>query len=300
MNPDHTYAKAGKYNVCIRITGGNNCVKEFCKTVEVKEAQINCTDISKFTISRSTANCLEFKFIPLHQNPDWKYVWSFGDGTGSNQMIPGHAYKREGNYTVTLTVNKSSSCTSSSHKIAETGNCNSCKDGQVKFEYKRESANSNKYFFHAISRQTILSQRWTITKLNVPGPASVTLTTNNPDFIFTTPGDYRVCLRAVTEGNCVKEYCEIIHISALRSECIISSYPNPVHTNVNFSVHLPQPLIIHVYIYNSLNILVKHYEKKGVTGNNIITTNIERLIPGIYNVKVIYGNNVCYSKFQKI
>jgi PKD repeat protein len=301
MNPDHTYSHAGTYNVCIRITSGTNCVKEYCKTIEIKETEIICADISKFNIIRSTGNCLEFKYIPVTQNPNWKYVWTFGDGTGSNQMIPaGHVYPRSGNYTVTLTVTKSSTCASSSHKIAETGTCGSCNDIRVKYEYRRESASSNKYFFIAVSNSLIVSQRWTITKLNVSGGAAVTLTSNNPNFVFTTPGDYRVCLRAVTTGNCVKEYCETIHISNLTSPCIISSYPNPAHNNVSVSVHLAKPVLVHVYIYNSSNILVKHKEQKGIAGDNVITTNIEDLVAGLYTIKIIYGDKVCYSKFQKL
>jgi hypothetical protein len=160
---------------------------------------------------------------------------------------------------------------------------------------------SNKFFFHTLSNYPVLSLSWTITKLNVSGSAVVTLTGLNPDYTFKEePGDYRVCLRAVTSGNCVKEYCEVIHIIAPNAECTLTAFPNPASNQVTFSLQLTQSAVIHVYIYNSLNILLRQKEQQGFTGNNNITANLESLVPGSYNVKIIYGNRICYAKFQKL
>lgn len=300
-NPDHTYAHSGTYNVCLKITSGTTCYKEICKTIEINATEISCTDISKFTSTRSTVNCLEFKFAPVTQNPNWKYVWSFGDGTGSNEMIPaGHVYPRSGDYTVYLTVFRSSACTSTSHVVAETGACFSCSNIWVKYEYTSAASASNTFYFHTSSNYQILSQSWTITKLSVSNATAVTLSQRNPVYVFNEPGDYRVCLHAVTAGQCVKEYCEVIHVKAPNTECTLQLYPNPSHNQVSASIQLTEPQMIHVYIYNSLNILVKQKEQQGYNGNNIVTTNIETLVPGWYTIKVIYGNRVCYAKFQKI
>ena len=300
MNPDHVYAKAGIYNVCMKISANSGCYRERCKTVEIKEADVNCLDISKFSVTRSTVNCLEFKFIPAVQNANWKYVWTFGDGTGSTQMSPSHVYPRAGNYTAFLTVYRSATCVSTSYKVAETGACFSCGNIWVKYEYKRESSISNRIYFHALSNYPILSQSWTITKISISGTSTVTLTQLNPEYTFNEPGDYRVCLRAITQGQCVKEYCEVIHISSPNTACTLTAFPNPSINNVSVNVALTAPELIHVYVYNSLNVLVKHKEQQGITGNNLVTTNIEGLVPGWYTIKVIYGNHICYSKFQKI
>ena len=295
-NPDHEYAKPGTYNVCLKIASSNTCYREKCRTVEIPE--VNCLDISKFSFTRSTVNCLEFKFIPAIQNPAWKYVWTFGDGTGSTDISPSHVYPRVGNYTVFLTVYRSSSCVSTSYKVAETGACFSCNNIWVKYEYKRETSVSNKIYFHALSNYPILSQTWTITKLNLTGATTVTLSQNNPDFTFNEPGDYRVCLRAITYGQCIKEYCEVIHIG--QGDCVLNAYPNPTTNQVAVSIPLTAPEIIHVYIFNSLNILVKQKDQQGIIGNNVVTTSVEGLVPGWYTIKVVYGNRVCYGKFQKL
>ena len=297
-NPDHTYTHTGTYNVCLRISGSTTCYREICKTIEIKEPEINCLDISKFTFTRSTVNCLEFKFIPIVQNSNWQYVWSFGDGTGSTDITPSHVYPRSGNYTVFLTVYRSSTCVSTSYKVAETGNCFSCSNIWVKYEYVRTSSISNTVYFHALSNYPVLTQTWVITKLTVSS-TPITLTQNNPVYTFSEPGDYRVCIRAVTYGGCVKEYCEVIHITVANTACTLTSYPNPATNQVTLGIQLTGPEMIHVYIFNSLNILVKQKDQQGSTGNNNVTTNIEGLTPGWYTIKVIYGNHVCYSKFQK-
>ncbi len=300
QNPDHIYAHAGSYNVCLRISGSSTCYREICKIVEIKEPEINCNDISKFTLTRSTVNCLEFKFIPAVQNPNWKYVWSFGDLTGSTDITPSHVYPRSGNYTVFLTVYRSSNCVSTSYKVAETGACFSCNNIWVKYEYKHESSISNTFYFHALSNYPIISQTWVITKLTNTSSTPVTLTQANFVYTFTEPGDYRVCIRAQTYGGCIKEYCEVIHISSANTACTLTAYPNPSTNQVSVALQLTSPEMIHVYIFNSLNILVKQKEQQGYTGNNIFSTNIEGLIPGWYTIKIIYGNRICYSKFQKI
>ncbi len=299
QNPDHIYAQPGIYNVCIRISSGTLCYKELCKAVEVKGNEINCNDISKFNITRSTANCLEFKFVPVNLNTNWQYHWSFGDGSGSNDISPSHVYQHSGNYTVYLTVYRSASCVSTSYKVAETGTCFSCSNIWVKYEYNHSVSSTGKTSFHATSNAKILSQTWTITNLSLTGSAPVILNQNNPEYLFTSPGEYLVCLKATAEGGCTKEYCEVVHITT-PTTCTLSSYPNPAHTQISVNVQLTESQMIHAYIYNSLNVLVKQIDQQGTTGNNTVNLNIESLHAEWYTIRIVYGNKVCYSRFQKI
>jgi hypothetical protein len=80
----------------------------------------------------------------------------------------------------------------------------------------------------------------------------------------------------------------------------LQAYPNPATTQVSVNVTLGGPQMIDVYIYNSLNILVKEKHQQGVTGNNVVTVPIADLSSGQYNMKVIHGNDICYSHFQKL
>jgi hypothetical protein len=184
--------------------------------------------------------------------------------------------------------------------VIETGACTTCNNTLVKFEYKRESLTSNRIYFHAVSNVPIISQSWTITKLPYGSSAPVILNQTNPVYVFNEAGDYSVCLRTVTYGECVKEYCEVIHISPPHTYCILPAYPNPAENQVTVNVQLTQPTAIHIYVFNSLNLLVMQKEQEGTAGNNLVTLNIEALTPGWYTIKIITGDRACYSRFQKI
>ena len=53
-------------------------------------------------------------------------------------------------------------------------------------------------------------------------------------------------------------------------------------------------------IYNTLNVLVKEKNQQGVTGNNLVSINVNDLVPGMYTIKVVYGGKTCYARFNKI
>jgi hypothetical protein len=83
-------------------------------------------------------------------------------------------------------------------------------------------------------------------------------------------------------------------------QCVLQAYPNPATSLINVNVALTQPEMIHVYIYNTLNVLVKDKHQQGNTGNNVVSILIADLVPGMYNMKIVYGNKTCTARFQKI
>jgi hypothetical protein len=58
--------------------------------------------------------------------------------------------------------------------------------------------------------------------------------------------------------------------------------------------------MIHAYVYNSLNVLLLQQDQQGATGNNLVTINIGNLTAGQYTIRLVYGNRVCYARFQKL
>ena len=301
-SPTHTYSHGGTYTVCLHVSSGTNCVRETCKSVVVIEP-INCLEISKFDAIHSTANCLEFKFEPATKNTTYQYFWTFGDGTSSTTMSPSHVYAAPGNYNVCLTVIRSATCASTTCKTVLTGLCFSCNNVWARYSYVRDPLNASKIYFHAFSNYPILSlsQVWTITKISPASSAPpVVLNTVDPVYTFPEPGYYRVCLKATTYGNCIKEYCEVIYIGAPPTTCVLSAYPNPATSQINVNVTLTAPEMIHAYVYNSLNVVVKEKHQQGNTGNNLISFELNGLVPGNYTIKLIYGNRVCYAQFQKL
>ncbi|MEP6615630.1 MAG: PKD domain-containing protein [Ginsengibacter sp.] len=299
LNTHHTYAHEGSYTVCLKISAGTSCYSQVCKTVEIPKTG-SCNDLSKFNIKRSTANCYEFKFIPITPDPGSKYAWTFGDGTGSLNTSPSHVYAHEGKYIVFLTVYTSENCAYTSYQVVETGNCTDCSHVWLKFQDKRESYYSNRIYFHASSNAQILSQSWTITKLPFGTSAPITFSQENLVYVFSGAGDYNVCVKVKTAGGCVKEYCQVLHIEIPHSYCTLTAYPDPAMDQVNINVQLTQSAMIHVYVFNSLNVLIRQEEHSGIAGNNKITIGTGSLVPGWYTLKIISGDRVCYSRFQKI
>lgn len=173
-----------------------------------------------------------------------------------------------------------------------------CDTAHVWYTYQRNTQIPNKIQFTANSTLPIIDQTWTITKM--PGGPTVTLHQNNPLYIFQDTGYYRVCLRAVLMGGCVKEYCNYIRIEQVANACELQAFPNPTSSIVNVLLYLAQPEMIHAYVYNSINVLVLDKQQQGFTGSNLVTFNVHTLIAGLYTIKLVYGNRVCYARFQKL
>ncbi len=302
-NPAHEYANPGAYYVCLKLQISNTCFSYTCDTVIIQAPLPNCTQQSAFSFTRSNTNSMLYHFTPAHVNSNWQYTWTFGDGTGSHDINPSHQYAQPGNYTVCLTVYRNAGCASTTCRPLSATTQVNCNNITVSYNYQRDPVITNKYYFQAISNYPVVSQSWTITRLPASaGTAPVTLLQNNPTYVFQDTGLYRVCLRAVTLGGCVKEYCREIYIQQVITpgNCSLQVYPNPANTQVNLNIYLAQPQMINAYIYNSQNMLVKEKHQQGFTGNNLVAIPVANLVAGTYTMRVVYGNSVCYAQFVKL
>ncbi len=300
-NAVHEYAQPGRYIVCLRIEFGPNCVREKCDTIYIPHPVPSCKELSKFHVERFSNDNQKYKFIPDYINTALTYTWTFGDGTGSHDPIAVHRYAQPGVYVACLTVWRGPDCASTTCKEIRVQHQINCDSAHVTFSYQANPQVPNKIYFSANSNLPILDQTWTIKRLNSPaGTPPVILHQNNPVYLFQDTGYYSVCLRAITLGGCVKEYCSVIHIQHVVNVCELQAFPNPASTLVNVNVNLNQPETIHAYVYNSMNVLVKEKHQPGNTGNNLVSININDLPAGLYTIKLIYGNKTCYARFQKL
>lgn len=300
-NAIHEYAQPGRYRVCLRIEFGPNCVREKCDSVFIPNPPPPCNNQSNFNFVRASTNSQTYTFIPQYQSSAAQYTWTFGDGTGSHDMIATHHYAQPGTYTACLTVWRSSTCASTTCKTIQVAPQINCDSAHVTYTYQADPQVPNKIHFYATGSLPILDQTWTITRVPVSaGGSTITLHQNNPTYLFPDTGYYRVCLRAITLGGCIKEYCSIIHIAQVANVCELQAFPNPASTIVNVNVTLTQPVMIHAYVYNSQNVLVREKHQQGNTGLNVVSFNINDLPAGLYTIKLIYGDRTCYARFQKL
>lgn len=300
-NAIHEYAAPGRYYVCLRVEAGPSCISYKCDTITIANPLPPCNNQSNFAILRASTNSQTITGTPEFQSAAAVYTWTFGDGTGSHDMIATHHYSQPGTYTVCLTVWRSATCASTTCKTITVLPQINCDSIRVSYNFQRDPFIPNKVYFYATANFPILDQTWTITKLSPATTPPVILHQNNPVYVFHDTGYYRVCLRAITLGGCVKEYCSVIRIENVASTvCELQAYPNPANSLVNVNVLLAVPGNIDTYVYNTLNVLVKEKHQSGVAGNNIVSLNINDLLPGLYTIKVMYGGKVCYARFNKI
>lgn len=108
--PQHTYSAPGFYNVCLSIQDGT-CSNTYCETVYVDTTITPPTFCNAFFVITQMAP-YQMAVVNLSSGLNLSYQWSFGDGTGSNQVYPFHTYSGNGPYTLCLTVSDSAGCTS--------------------------------------------------------------------------------------------------------------------------------------------------------------------------------------------
>jgi hypothetical protein len=243
----------------------------------------------------------KYKFTPDYINTTFQYTWTFGDGTGSHDPIAEHRYAQPGIYVACLTVWRSNTCASTTcHEINVLPQIN-CDTAHAGYTFVRNNNIPNKIQFFANATLPIIDQVWTITRVGggVTTPP-VTLHENNPIYLFQDTGYFRVCLRATLQGGCVKEYCNYIRIEQVSNICELQAFPNPATGVVNVNLFLTQPEMINASVYNNLNVVVLQQNQQGNTGNNLITLNIGNLVAGQYTIRLVYGNRVCYARFQKM
>jgi PKD repeat protein len=302
-NAVHEYAQPGAYRVCLKVylSTNSNCVREICDTVYVPQPVPPCTQLSKYHFEKFSNDNQKYKFTPDYINTTFQYTWTFGDGTGSHDIIATHRYAQAGVYVACLTVWPGPDCASTTcHEINVQSQIN-CDTAHVSYSYQRDPQIPNKVYFHANGTMPIIDQTWTITRLNgTINTPPVILHQNNPVYTFQDTGYYRVCLRAVMLGGCVKEYCNYIHIEQVSNACTLQAFPNPTTSIINVNITLAQPEMIHAFIYNSLNVLVLTKDQQGVTGNNVVSMDVHNLPAGQYTIRLIHGNSVCYAAFSKL
>ncbi len=304
VNPNHVYAQPGTYTVCLRVqkrtSNGTllNCVSEFCHAV-VFIPVVPCSRLANFHALPVTTVIGANVFVPNAIFNDVQYTWTFGDGTGSHDVTATHTYAQPGTYTVCLTAYRSNSCAATScMSVQVTSLCNYY---SLNATEQRDSLNPNRVTFSAVSNGAITDQVWTISKIPASG-TPITIHANNPTYVFADSGYYNVCVHVTYANGCVKDFCKTIHILQNlpgTNSCTLQVFPNPASTSIGTVVTLPQPGMINAYVYSSTNVLLSQSQQQGVAGNNTISVNIAALTPGVYVLRVVYGNSVCYATFIK-
>lgn len=108
-NPSHLYINSGIYDVFLIASNGNcaDTVYHYLTIFDLPDASFSLKE-----------NCTDTIQINHVVNSYSSYMWSFGDGTTSNDTLPTHVYFSQGGFEISLTVVDSNGCIDSTKLIA--------------------------------------------------------------------------------------------------------------------------------------------------------------------------------------
>jgi PKD repeat protein len=147
--------------------------------------------------------------------------WEFGDGGTETITVPAnpnvtHTYTTSGTFTVCLTIETNTSCTSTVCHEVTVGQNSEC---QANFTHYADSTNVlHIHFFDVSTPQNLITARlW-----NFGDPASGTnntSTTYDPWHVYAIAGVYNVCLSIATSTGCTSTYCDSIVVGSNGNNC---------------------------------------------------------------------------------
>ena len=110
QNPAHTYTAAGNYNVTLRVSNNQGCIKVLTKTQYIMISSGVHADFNNSLPATCTPPAI-INFRNLSTGTGTlSYQWSFGDGGTSALTNPSHTYNTTGSFTVRLIVSNTSGC----------------------------------------------------------------------------------------------------------------------------------------------------------------------------------------------
>ncbi|MFT3681863.1 MAG: PKD domain-containing protein [Ferruginibacter sp.] len=307
-NPVHEYAVGGTYTVCLNVRQSNTCFSNYCNIVVVDSVvqHDSCSLQPGFIHQQSSTGNRKVFFTNTTEVPSSaaQAEWTFGDGTSASGWNAEHMYAQAGTYIVCLKIDAGADCVryTCDTIIIDAAPPAGCGNIFAKFETRKDSYLPNKIYFTAATNMPQPNQTWLITNLFALDTTAV-LQQNNPAYSFKDTGYYNVCLVVSSNSNsCVEVSCKPVYINSITApvQCVLQSYPNPVHGEVKVNLELTQAEQIKVAVFNIQNVQVLQKSQQGVVGNNTVQLNTSLLVPGFYTIRFVYGNNVCYSRFQKL
>ncbi|UAY51891.1 PKD domain-containing protein [Ferruginibacter albus] len=296
VNPNHTFANAGVYNVCLHVKrsmpGAAPCVSEFCRTVTISAP---CNLLVDYSYKMDSASSIPYTYAfaitsPALATGDSAY-WVWGDGKISHDRSVKHSFGQPGTYTVCLYIKKYNSnttyCAASICKtiiIAPTSVCN------LQAYYTntiKDSTHSNVIQFANVTGNisNMDSTIWTFGD-------GTTSYDKDPLHTFANAGTYHVCLhvKRIIPGAapCVAEYCKDITVAII----------TPCNIQPNYSWKLDSGTTVHftnASVVSTTNATVTWYFGDGASATSWNASHTYTN-PGTYYVCLrMQTNNTCVA-----
>lgn len=216
--PDHVYSQPGIYQVCVVIESNDDCRSELCFEVAVETTPDPCNDfLADYTWHLNSSNTLGVQFENISPLASDFYVWSFGDGSTSNDVEPYHEYDHAGMYQVCLVLENNAGCRSEYCREVclvdpePDNHLNCCEGFEAWFNYY-PTLTENRIEFENQSAGDWNFILWSF------GDGE-TSDQEHPDHIYSSAGIYQVCLVIESEDGCRSELCYEVAVETTPDPC---------------------------------------------------------------------------------
>ncbi|OYU96592.1 MAG: hypothetical protein CFE21_09420, partial [Bacteroidetes bacterium B1(2017)] len=266
-----TYAAVGTYTVTLRAISSTGCVSYATQTVTVTPSAS-----AAFSYTPNSCSSKAVVFSSAASVSASTYYWTFGDGQTSTLANPTHTYAADGNYSVTLRINNTS--TSAPQTVAVVSN------PVVGAISRSVTACSNLYTFTNTSTGSTLTYAWTFS-----GGTGATSVTNTATRSYASSGTQTVDLVVTAAGRCSTSATQMSFTAASAATgvtaAVVVSASNPCNTTRT--------------INNTGSVGASSYRVK-LDGGAYVTKSTfpydtTGLTVGTHTLKLVATNGTCYD-----
>jgi len=212
QNPSHVFANSvtGNYDICLKISGANNCASSFCLPLYLNPPVQPCQAMFISYVNDSIVhpdNGLNISFNDMSKGNVIKWLWTFGDGSTSNIKNPSHFYLLTSTdvFQATLTIFTSDSCSSTIKLPVSVQKPPACQaDFNVTRNNSPTATNVPAFAFTDISKGNIIQHTWDF------GDGTTSFEINPVHIFIGAAKVYNVCLKIATSDNCSSYICKSI------------------------------------------------------------------------------------------
>ncbi|MGZ4017705.1 MAG: PKD domain-containing protein, partial [Flavisolibacter sp.] len=301
---NHTYAKAGQYNVCVAILYDGGCESKSCKTITIEPPPppVDSCWVNIYEVAANVNNLERHFYAGIMQDrrPE-RLCWIFGDGKDTCISVPNplstqslvieHRYPAPGVYHVCVKVKYANGCEAQKcREVAIRSASNICGGYMVDSMIKEKT-----FAFRGFSIQNPndrpVTWRWTF------GDGSSS-SDQNVNHTYAVAGNYEVCLYIKTDMGCETKICKHLAVQGENRPNLVLA-PNPVTTTLHATfISLLQEQVT-INIYNANGLLLKTYSRVAVQGSNTWDFDVSTLPAGIYSVIVSSPHQLANAIFFK-
>jgi PKD repeat protein len=335
-NPTHTYAQQGIYNVTLTVVTQDSCISHagevvFAYNCPVDTFYYGCQ--AMFGVNQywgwgdslgindpngGNFDPLTLSFFDYSFGSVIEWTWDFGDSTTSNVQNPTHTYAAEGDYLVTLTIKTVDGCESTTAYHVYVGDSAPWEpewDCQALFIPLPDSLGSNGFQFFDLSYASNPITNW-VWDFGDGGFSYE----QNPFHTYNEAGIYTVTLK-IGSDSCSSVLSYTLNtespwnfnatpatlglaatVTSTKTPLALAGlkvFPNPATDLLRIGFSTEQAGDYELRITNIAGQLLNRQGYQVVNGTNLLTTDVSKLVPGLYFATLRTDDQVQTVRFVK-